>query len=237
MADEGQSKKLWKFSSIPNIEECNFNRALEKFYYLGISGLVRENIQNSLDAKLIDYNGSVKVKIKTGNIKTKYIPGIDEIKARISNLKGQNSYTKETITHMKNKMNQEETAYISFEDSNTKGLKNAKNGQSENKEDTWGIYAYNKGVHLEEEDRDLEKYRGGSHGIGKIASNSASELYMIYFANCDKYGNKHLGGTVQLIEHKYLDKFYGLYMIFPFEPIDYKLYFYKVKLISVSLVV
>ena len=31
---------------------------------------------------------------------------------------------------------------------------------------------------------------------------------MMYFANCDDEGDKHLGGTVQLIEHKYKDKYY-----------------------------
>ncbi|WP_052233032.1 hypothetical protein [Terrisporobacter othiniensis] len=31
---------------------------------------------------------------------------------------------------------------------------------------------------------------------------------MMYFANCDADGNKHLGGTVQLIEHKYKNHHY-----------------------------
>lgn len=31
---------------------------------------------------------------------------------------------------------------------------------------------------------------------------------MMYFANCDEEGNRHLGGTVQLIEHKYKDGYY-----------------------------
>ena len=31
---------------------------------------------------------------------------------------------------------------------------------------------------------------------------------MMYFANCDAEGNKHLGGTVQLIEHKFGDNHY-----------------------------
>ena len=109
---------------------------------------------------------------------------------------------------MKKKMDDEIINYISFEDFNTKGLTGANNGQSDNKKDTWSIYAYNKGVHTEEDDENLEKSRGGSHGIGKIASNAASDLYMMYFANCDEQGNKHLGGTVQLIEHKFKDKHY-----------------------------
>ena len=185
-----------------------YRRILERFYNFGISGLVRENIQNSLDGKIPGETKPVVVTIKTGTIKKENIPGLEEIKNRINCLEGRNSYTKETIQHMKNKMNDEIINYISFEDYNTKGLKGAKNGQSTNKEDTWSIYAYNKGVHTEEEDETLEKSRGGSHGIGKIASNAASELYMMYFANCDEEGNKHLGGTVQLIEHKYEDNYY-----------------------------
>ena len=199
---------LWKFSSIPCIEESTFNKILERFYNFGISGLVRENIQNSLDGKIPGETKPVVVTIKTGTIKKENIPGLEEIKNRINCLQGQNSYTKETIQHMKNKMDANIINYISFEDYNTKGLKGAKNGQSTNKEDTWSIYAYNKGVHTEESDEILEKSRGGSHGIGKIASNAASELYMMYFANCDEEGNKHLGGTVQLIEHKYKDNYY-----------------------------
>ena len=198
----------WQFSVIPCIEESTFNKILERFYNFGISGLVRENIQNSLDGKLPGSNEPVIVTIKTGSVNKNDIPGLDEIKERIKSLKGKNSYTKETIEHMKKKMDDERINYISFEDFNTKGLTGANNGQSDNKKDTWSIYAYNKGVHTEEDDENLEKSRGGSHGIGKIASNAASDLYMMYFANCDEQGNKHLGGTVQLIEHKFKDKHY-----------------------------
>lgn len=205
---ESKDKSLWKFSVIPGIEESTFNKVLERFYDLGISGLVRENIQNSLDGKIPGETKPVIVTIRTGKVNKNDIPGLDNIKERIECLVGHNSYTKETIEHMKNKMNQDEVDYISFEDYNTKGLRGAKNGQSYRPEDTWGIYAYNKGVHSEEEDSTLEKSRGGSHGIGKIASNAASELHMMYFANCDEEGNKHLGGTVQLVEHKYKDKYY-----------------------------
>lgn len=205
---ESKNKSLWKFSVIPGIEESTFNKVLERFYDLGISGLVRENIQNSLDGKIPGETEPVIVTIKTGKVNKNDIPGLDNIKERIECLVGHNSYTKETIEHMQNKMNQDEVDYISFEDDNTKGLRGAKNGQSYRPEDTWGIYAYNKGVHSEEEDSTLEKSRGGSHGIGKIASNAALELHMMYFANCDDEGDKHLGGTVQLIEHKYKDKYY-----------------------------
>ncbi|WP_405100005.1 hypothetical protein [Oceanobacillus sp. FSL H7-0719] len=193
----------WKFSEIPNIEESNFNRSLERFFDLGVNGLTRENIQNSLDGRVLDYDGPVIVKIKTGSINQNDVPGIENVKERILNLEGRNSYTKETIDHMKNKLDQDEVRYISFEDINTRGLTGAKNGQSGSRKDTWGIYAYNKGVHFEEENNEVEISRGGSHGVGKIASNAASDLHVMYFANCDANGDQHLGGTVQLIEHEF----------------------------------
>lgn len=201
-------KNLWNFSKITAIEESMFNNTLEKFYNLGVNGLVRENIQNSIDAKLKECNEPVKVYIKLGKIKVENIPGIDNVKERIMVLEGQNRYTKETIEHMKEKLQEKEVNYISFEDCNTKGLTGAKNGQSNCSDDTWGIYAYNKGVHSEDSDKGAEESRGGSHGIGKIASNAASDIYMMYFANCDEEGNEHLGGTIQLIEHKFEDSYY-----------------------------
>ena len=73
----------WQFSVIPCIEESTFNNILERFYNFGISGLVRENIQNSLDGKLPGSNEPVIVTIRTGSINKNYIPGLDEIKERI----------------------------------------------------------------------------------------------------------------------------------------------------------
>ena len=198
----------WKFSPINNIEEANFNQTLERFYTMGVNGLVRENIQNSLDGHLPKSDKPVLVKIETGTIQTNDIPGINEVKERIRHLAGHNHYTKETIQHMQSKLDEQEVRYISFEDRNTKGLTGARNGQSGSKKDTWGIYAYQKGVHFEEEDNELEISRGGSHGIGKIASNAASDLHLMYFSNCDADGDQHIGGTVQLIEHEYQNSAY-----------------------------
>lgn len=198
----------WQFSQIPNIEESNFNKILERFYSLGVAGLTRENIQNSLDGRLNDNDQPVVVTIKLGKNNRQSIPGMDSIVERINSLEGRNGYTKETISHMKAAMQEEEVRYISFEDSNTRGLTGAKYGQSNSKDHTWGIYAYNKGVHFEEKDEKFEASRGGSHGVGKIASNAASDLHMMFFANCDKEGEQHLGGTIQLIEHQYQNAYY-----------------------------
>lgn len=74
---------MWEFRKITAIEEPVFNNVLERFYNLGLDGLVRENIQNSLDGKLQESNLPVEVKIKTGNIPVSEIPGIEEIKKHI----------------------------------------------------------------------------------------------------------------------------------------------------------
>lgn len=197
------SEDLWQFSPIPNIEEADFNKVLGRFYGLGVAGLTRENIQNSLDGRLPDSELPVIVKIRTGEMERSEIPGIESVMKRIECLEGRNSYSKETIEHMQTEMKKERVKYISFEDENTRGLTGAKYGQSNSKEHTWGIYAYNKGVHFEEDDETFEASRGGSHGVGKIASNAASDLHLMFFANCDAKNEQHIGGTIQLIEHDY----------------------------------
>lgn len=74
---------MWSFRKITSIEEPIFNNTLEKFYKLGIEGLVRENIQNSLDGKLSDSKMPVEVIIKTGVVKDLDIPGIEEVREHI----------------------------------------------------------------------------------------------------------------------------------------------------------
>ena len=82
--------KCWQYATIRAIEEPIFNSTLERFYKLGIDGFIRESIQNSLDGKLPDSSLPVKVIIKTGEIESSIIPGIDDIKEHITSLKGGN---------------------------------------------------------------------------------------------------------------------------------------------------
>lgn len=94
---------------------------LERFYGYGINGLIRENIQNSLDGKLPDSDLPVEVIIEKGEIETRLIPGIDEIKERIKVLYSHNIYANDTIKHMHNKLDQEVVNYISFEEEIQRG--------------------------------------------------------------------------------------------------------------------
>lgn len=194
---------FWKFTKSTRVEELIFNPLVKHFYKLGVDTLVRENIQNSLDGKMPKSNEPVEVIIELGEVRTSELPGIDEIRDHIESLSGYNEETIATIKHMKNKMKLELVPYISFEDRNTKGLKGAQRGDKYNDGDTYGIYAYKKGVHDVAKSAAVESIRGGSHGVGKIASNAASNIHLMYFANCDELGDQHFGGTIQLIEHEY----------------------------------
>ncbi|MDT2597641.1 MULTISPECIES: hypothetical protein [Enterococcus] len=202
------SKPYFQFSKISNIEVATFDPSLKKFYEQGIEGTIKEDIQNALDARLTDSQEPVKLKITLGKISKQDLPGIKEVFLHINSLEGASFYTSETIDYMKKQESLSMIPVLTIEDTNTKGLSGAENGQSNNRKDTYGIYAYSKGVHSVIDDEQHEISRGGSHGIGKIANNSASDIHLMYFANCDEDGNKHLGGTVHLIEHKVDDQYY-----------------------------
>lgn len=198
----------WIFSETKLIEEHDFHKSLERFYKYGINGFIRENIQNSLDARLKD-DVPVIIDISIGKVKLEEIPSIFELIPRIERLKGQNKYSKKTIEHMINKLKGPTSTldYISIEDSNTKGLSGAKVAYNPQEANSYTAYAYARGYHFDA-NISREVVRGGSHGIGKIASNAASDLYLMFFANCDEEGYQTLGGNIQLIDHYYNEQAY-----------------------------
>ncbi|GAB2490201.1 hypothetical protein GCM10008929_13130 [Alkalibacterium psychrotolerans] len=194
---------FFQFSKVDHAEIFTFDPSLERFRQQMIAdgddaeGTIREIIQNSLDAKNYEVKEPVKLSLTVTEVNKEDIPGIDDVFEHIQSLRPGNNYTTETVTHMKSKESQQMVDVLTASDSNTKGLDGA--GKKENS--TYSVYAYNKGIHFRHEDIGTEKTRGGSHGVGKIANNAASEIHLMYFANCDKYGNKHLGGSVQLFDH------------------------------------
>lgn len=194
--------KYWIFEKTNFIKDRLFNPLLRRFFEYGVSGLVRENIQNSLDAKLDNIDLPVVVKIKLGEMETKDVPGNSEIEARILSLKYSNQFSKEAIVEMKSHVGIDKCKYISFEDENTKGLSGSTFDDIKTGKSAYVAYAYSKGFHHENENQELERIRGGSHGVGKIASNAASDFNLMFFANCDENNHQTLCGTVELMEHE-----------------------------------
>lgn len=194
--------KVYKFSKINHTEDLNFDNSLNDFFALGVEGTIRENIQNSLDAKVEGSEDPVKVDIQLLEINKTDIPNIEELYRHINSLNGRNEYTTETIKEIRKYEKERKVNVLTIEDSNTTGLSGARNGKSENSKDTFGVYAYEKGAHAAKKDSSLEAVRGGSHGVGKIANNAASKIFLSFFSNCDENMERHLGGTIHLIDHE-----------------------------------
>lgn len=194
----------FQFSHIDHVEILTFDPSMEHFRKLMIenslnsAATIREIIQNALDAKDPEKEGPVKVDFTVSEIETDQlkIPGIAEVFQHIKNLKPGNAYTEETVDHMKKQEMLKKVRVLTAEDSNTRGLTGA-----DDMNGTYPVYAFNKGLHAEHDDSRTEKTRGGSHGVGKIANNAASDIHLMYFANCDEEGNQHIGGAVQLFDH------------------------------------
>jgi hypothetical protein len=182
--------------------ELKFDGHLGNFHGYGIDGLIRENIQNSLDHP-INSGATVQIKIDSGQMPISQFPDFDIVRDHIMSLVAANHYERDRITRMKQAINsiKSQVPYFLYEDKNTTGL----NGVGDNtieKSKSFYSYAYLKGSHVEHESEEQEGLRGGSHGIGKIASNAASEIHTMFFANHDEHGNRHTGGSILLIDHE-----------------------------------
>lgn len=204
----------WKFDQLTNLQNYAFDEVLERFFKFGIEGLIRENIQNSLDAHQ-ENDQPVRIAIRLGELKRSDIPGLDELEEHIQSLKGYNDYTRNTIQHMKDILSKKALSipYLSMEDANTKGLKGSGEGYSRNNPNQYQAYAYSRGMHFNDNE-DKKVIKGGSFGVGKIASNAASDIYTMFFANHDATGHATLGGSIHLIEHRYQGQGYRAHGFF-----------------------
>lgn len=183
--------------------ELKFDGHLGNFHGYGIDGLIRENIQNSLDHP-VHGGATVQVKIDFGRMPLEQFPDFKDVKDHINALVAANNYERDRVSRMQEAVKTAKTdiAYFLYEDINTLGLK----GIYENtidKSESFYSYAYLKGSHVESATEEQEGLRGGSHGIGKIASNAASDIHTMFFANCDEFGNRHTGGSILLIDHEF----------------------------------
>lgn len=204
---------MWYFLKSEYPIEFNFDHSLKDFFERGVEGLVRENIQNSLDAKDLDKNLPVKVEINSGVLKMSEIPGINDLIVHINSLKSKNEYAHETIENMLRVIKdhqsiKQDIPYLSFEDSNTTGLTGVPRKDMLDTDGSWFSYAYYRGSHHNTDMENMKSVSGGSHGVGKISSNAASNLHLMYFINKDNFGNENISGNISLIDHKVDGKCY-----------------------------
>ncbi|MGL5639818.1 MAG: hypothetical protein ACRCW7_10865, partial [Cetobacterium sp.] len=71
--------RKWHFNNTNICSNYKFNQSMSDFDKHGIAGVIRENIQNSCDAKIDDQN-PVKIDIDLKEIFAKDLPGIECLK-------------------------------------------------------------------------------------------------------------------------------------------------------------
>lgn len=205
-------KEIFAFIGTEHTQSHSFNQSLE--YFRDIIGdnstkkftsesTIREVVQNSLDAQL-DMTKPVEVIINSTSVQKSDLPGIESVFEHIKSLNPGNNYTLEITDHMKKLEKLSTIDVLTLEDRNTTGLSTSKTTDGLT---PYEIYAYNTGIHGASTNVS-EQSRGGSHGVGKIAINSASDIHLMYFANHDENGVENLGGSVELFDHKYNNRSY-----------------------------
>lgn len=160
-----------------------------------IDNLVREIIQNALDAKKIDCNAPVRVVFKLLYIeKEKY----DVFKQYDNHLKGCKKFWGESadikLQRFLNEagliIKKEKIPFFVASDYNTKGLNGSRNGRLNA---PWEALTNEDGVSAEKSEGS-----GGSYGIGKNAPFACSGLSMVFYNTYASDGEKAFAGVAKL---------------------------------------
>lgn len=180
--------EMWRFPASGHGERKGISSGdSEAFRKSPIKSFAREILQNSIDARASDEEPT-KVEFKLFEIRTKNIPGYDELKAQIIRCKKfwahKNDYVKE-YENILEILNKEKMVCLRVSDFNTTGLIGVESDiQKQNK-----FLALTKGTGVSEK---TGVVAGGSKGVGKNAAFLMSNINTVFYstkANCDVNGN------------------------------------------------
>ena len=155
--------------------------------------LVREAIQNSLDAKLESYDGPVEVHFDQLKISTDRIPGresLDEAFVKCSQVKTNDVKTTKFFEDAHTDINRSEIYVLKVSDYHTIGLKGSSSGEMGT---SWSKLVKESGTTNKSGDA------GGSFGIGKSAYFACSKLRTVFFSSLSEDGEKSSIGVSWLI--------------------------------------
>ena len=202
----------WYFADQPNVQEVGPNNAMEQsFKKHPYAALVRESIQNSLDA-VLDKTEPVLVAFSFKEMKGCDYPEFFELKEHIKGCLDYypNNHNAKVIYQPMLKLFTDNTyhdhlGYIRVSDYNTKGMPYA-----EGKTDS-PFYAFvrSAGVSAKE-----DTSAGGSFGFGKAAYYLLSPISTIIVSTCTETGDKYFEGVTSLCTHTFQDRkkvAYGYY--------------------------
>jgi uncharacterized membrane protein YgcG len=177
----------------PNHGSGPNDSGIEHFKGEPIKGVIRESIQNSLDA--VDdknkKNGHVEVVFEFGIIDKNNIPDLEELKRHIALCGAQyNNYKKESEEALK-VLSKTKVPYLRISDKNTKGA----SGVDDDGKSDWYRLIYSPG------DCDKPESSGGSFGIGKSSYFALSHPRAVFFSTQDMHKKTAFIGLTRQARH------------------------------------
>lgn len=194
----------WYFADQPNVQEVGPNNAMEQnFKNHPYAALVRESIQNSLDA-VLDKSIPVKVVFSFREMNGSDYPKFFDLKGHIQGCldyypKNNNAKAiyEPMMKFFADNTHHDCLGYIRVSDYNTKGMSYEKD-----KTDS-PFYAFVRSAGVSAKD---DTSAGGSFGFGKAAYYLLSPISTIIVSTCTSKGDKFFEGASSLCTHTYNDK-------------------------------
>ena len=163
--------------------------------------LVRETIQNSLDARRDDAEGAVLVSFQAFDIPREKFPGREEFQDILERCFLSNRDDKkccDAFRRAADVLKAERLPVLRISDFRTRGLEGALAGE---KGSLWSGLVKEQGFSVQKEGD-----AGGSFGIGKAVVYSCSELRTAFFASIDKDGVESYTGVAKLVSYRDAEK-------------------------------
>lgn len=186
----------WRFTSNNNAGDRGINDAgIETFSKDCINSLVRESIQNSLDAKIVENNDPVEVQFNLFEIPVTSVPDYKGLREAIDNCYKSNledADAKIFFERAKKVLESDTISVLRISDINTVGL--------EGSEKPYDRYTNWYGlIKKEGSSNNKNGTSGGSFGIGKNAYFGASDLRTVFFTSLNEEMHSSNIGLAKLI--------------------------------------
>lgn len=191
----------WYFADQPNVQEVGPNNAMEQnFKHHPYASLVRESIQNSLDA-VLDKSEPVRMEFSFKEMRGNEYPQFFELKNHIQgcidyypNNRNAKAIYEPMLKLFDDNLYAEHLGYVRISDFNTKGM-----AYKEGKTDS-PFYTFVRSAGVSAKD---DTTAGGSFGFGKAAYYLLSPISTIIVSTCTDKFEKYFEGATSLCTHLY----------------------------------
>lgn len=189
--------RSWRFVANQNSTIFGINDAgIETFTANMNRSLVREAIQNSLDAVPPDYNGDVYVEFSMFDLATGEIPDVQHLHAAIKMCCDSNKDEPDTLRFFENAdklLSAPTIKVLRISDYHTVGLEGSDTCA---KGTTWSRLVKESGS------SNKDQSSGGSFGIGKSAAFACSDLRTVFYSSLDRYHLRSNIGVAKLVSFR-----------------------------------